>query len=95
MSFIEPGSDLPPVLKKFEIQALPTKYDGCDFRSRIEARWAVFFNTLGLRYEYEREGFDLGVRAMNRICGASVPVADGSAFSSTAAPIGCRARWIT
>lgn len=29
------------------------------FRSRLEARWAVFFNNIGLEYEYEMEGFDM------------------------------------
>lgn len=41
------------------VQAIPTYYDGYWFRSRLEARWAVFFNTLGIRYEYEKEGYDL------------------------------------
>lgn len=26
----------------------------------MEARWAVFFDTLGVKWEYEKEGFDLG-----------------------------------
>ena len=25
----------------------------------FEARWAVFFNNIGLEYEYEMEGFDM------------------------------------
>ena len=37
----------------------PTRYQGYHFRSRLEARWAVFFDHLGLRWEYEPEGFDL------------------------------------
>lgn len=41
------------------IQAIETKYNGYRFRSRLEARWAVFFDTLGIRYEYEKEGYDL------------------------------------
>lgn len=41
------------------LKAIETVYDGHRFRSRMEARWAVFFNTLGIRYEYEKEGFDL------------------------------------
>ena len=45
------------------IQAIETHYDGYRFRSRLEARWAVFFNALGVRYEYEKQGFVLnGVR---------------------------------
>lgn len=43
-----------------EIKPIETRYDGRRFRSRTEARWAVFFNALGLEYEYEREGYDLG-----------------------------------
>jgi hypothetical protein len=39
--------------------ALPTTYRGTTFRSRLEARWAVFFDTLGVRWEYEPEGFTL------------------------------------
>jgi hypothetical protein len=41
-------------------QAIQTSYQGYLFRSRLEARWAVFFDALGLRWEYEPEGFDLG-----------------------------------
>lgn len=39
------------------IQAIETIYDGYRFRSRLEARWAVFFNAIGLEYKYEFEGF--------------------------------------
>lgn len=42
------------------IKAIETVYNGYRFRSRLEARWAVFFDTLGIKYEYELEGFDLG-----------------------------------
>ena len=41
------------------IKAIETKYAGCRFRSRLEARWAVFFNTLGVPWEYEPQGFIL------------------------------------
>jgi hypothetical protein len=41
-------------------RAIETEYQGYRFRSRLEARWAVFFNSLGVAYEYEKEGFDLG-----------------------------------
>jgi hypothetical protein len=36
-----------------------TKYKGYWFRSRLEAKWAVFFDALGLKWLYEPEGFDL------------------------------------
>lgn len=42
------------------MKAIQTKYKGYHFRSRLEARWAVFFDALGLKWEYEPEGFDLG-----------------------------------
>lgn len=41
------------------IKAIETRYNGYRFRSRTEARWAVFFDTVGLKYEYEKEGFEL------------------------------------
>lgn len=41
------------------ITAIPTTYAGSRFRSRTEARWAVFFTQLGWRWEYEPEGFQL------------------------------------
>lgn len=41
------------------IKAIETKYKGYQFRSRLEARWAVFFDSLGVKWEYEPEGFDL------------------------------------
>jgi hypothetical protein len=42
------------------MQALQARYNGCHFRSRLEARWAVFFDAAAIRYSYEPEGFDLG-----------------------------------
>ena len=42
-----------------QIKAIETEYGGCRFRSRLEARWAVFFDTLGVRWEYEPEGFEI------------------------------------
>ena len=36
-----------------------TKYKGYRFRSRLEARWAVFFDALGLEWLYEPDPFDL------------------------------------
>lgn len=41
------------------MKAIETKYAGCRFRSRLEARWAVFFQTLHLEWHYEPEGFEL------------------------------------
>ena len=42
------------------MRVLQTKYDGHHFRSRLEARWAVFFKELKIPYLYELDGFDLG-----------------------------------
>lgn len=39
--------------------AIETRYNGYRFRSRLEARWAVFFDALGVAYEYEKEGLSL------------------------------------
>ncbi len=43
------------------IKAIETVYKGHRFRSRTEARWAVFFDTLGLQWHYETEGYELGI----------------------------------
>lgn len=40
------------------IRAIETNYAGCRFRSRLEARWAVFFDHLGITWEYEAEGYE-------------------------------------
>lgn len=41
------------------IKAIETQYKGYRFRSRLEARWAVFFDALGVKWEYEKEGYEL------------------------------------
>ncbi len=35
-----------------------TRYNNVKYRSRLEARWAVFFKTLGVAFEYEPMTFD-------------------------------------
>jgi len=42
------------------IKPIPTTYAGIEFRSRLEARWAMYFDLLGVEWIYEMEGFDLG-----------------------------------
>jgi len=42
-----------------EIKAIETIYNGYRFRSRLEARWAVFFDAAGIEYQYEAEGYKL------------------------------------
>lgn len=41
-----------------DIKPIETIYNGYRFRSRLEARWAVFFDAAGIKYEYEPEGFE-------------------------------------
>src|SRR5882757_8020481 len=41
------------------LKAIETEYKNTLFRSRIEARWAVFFDSLDVKWEYEKEGYDL------------------------------------
>lgn len=41
------------------LKAIETKYNGYRFRSRLEARWAVFFDSVGIKYRYETEGYNL------------------------------------
>lgn len=41
------------------MHAIPTKYRGISFRSRLEARWAIFFDALEIKYDYEPEAYDL------------------------------------
>lgn len=40
-----------------KIKAIETIYNGYRFRSRLEAKWAVFFDAIKWPYEYEPEGF--------------------------------------
>src|SRR5262245_27464288 len=41
------------------LKAIETRYKGYRFRSRLEARWAVFFDSLKIPWVYEPEGFDI------------------------------------
>ena len=38
------------------IKAIPTKYNGLVFRSKLEAQWAKFFDSVNCYWEYEPEG---------------------------------------
>ena len=42
-----------------DIKPIETIYNGYRFRSRLEARWAVFFDAAGIEYEYEPQGYRL------------------------------------
>ena len=50
-----------------EIKAIETYYKGYRFRSRLEARWAVFFDAAGIKYEYEPEGFEVNLSDEEKI----------------------------
>ena len=41
-----------------EVKPIETLYNGVTFRSRLEARWAVFFDMWGIEWQYEPEGFE-------------------------------------
>lgn len=53
--------------REYDIQVLPTTYDRVRFRSRIEARWAIAFDSCGLRFTHEPDGFGM------RMSGAYLP----------------------
>jgi hypothetical protein len=40
----------------FPIFAIPTEWEGYRFRSRLEARWSIFFKRIGIEFQYEPEG---------------------------------------
>lgn len=42
------------------IAPLETRYAGCRFRSRLEARWAVLFDALRIPWQYEPQGYQIG-----------------------------------
>ncbi len=61
-----PGEDTSPssplddmLLERRQLKAISTSYAGCEFRSRLEARWAVFFDAMKIEWQYEPEGFIL------------------------------------
>lgn len=41
------------------IKPIQTQYAGILFRSRLEARWAMYFDLLGVEWIYEMEGYEL------------------------------------
>lgn len=42
------------------IKPIETYYNGFHFRSRLEARYAVFLDAIGAKWEYEPQGYKLG-----------------------------------
>lgn len=41
------------------VKAIDTIYKGYKFRSRLEARWAVYMDLCDIKWEYEPEGYEL------------------------------------
>lgn len=41
------------------IKPIETHYKGYAFRSRLEARWAVYFDAIEIKWDYEPQGFEL------------------------------------
>ena len=41
------------------LSPIETRYKGYRFRSRLEARWAVFFDSIGVEWEYEKQGYNV------------------------------------
>jgi len=37
----------------YDVAAIPTHYNSVQFRSRLEARWAAFFDLIGWKWDYE------------------------------------------
>jgi len=42
----------------YDIKAIPTAYANTNFRSRLEARWAAFFDLVGWKWIYEPFDFE-------------------------------------
>ena len=63
---------------KYDIRAKPTTYNGRLFRSRLEARWAAYFDLLGWAWEYEP--FDLNGWSPDFAISCKYPKSDGQRF---------------
>lgn len=53
------GIEALPDQSPSRLLAIPTIYKGVTFRSRLEARWAAFFDEMDEPWEFEPEGFEL------------------------------------
>lgn len=53
---------MPGEYQRTSIAAIETRYAGCRFRSRLEARWAVFLDHVGIDWEYEAQGYECTAR---------------------------------
>lgn len=50
-----------------DFKAVETVYKGYLFRSRLEARWTIFFDSLGIKWEYEPEGIVQAIENKSKI----------------------------
>jgi hypothetical protein len=50
-----------------QIKAIETHYGGFRFRSRLEARWAVFLDACELEYDYEPEGLKVPTESLGTL----------------------------
>ena len=83
------------------IKAIETMYKGYRFRSKLEAKWAVFFDALGIEWEYEPQGFEMSdetrylpdFRVMGTWCEVKFQGGDFSKAIQFAAENECR-MWI-
>lgn len=46
--------------RRYDIEAIPTLYKGVKYRSKLESRWAMFFDALKIKYTYETVAYQLG-----------------------------------
>jgi len=47
-------------MNDLQFKVIPTLYNGIEFRSRLEARWALFMDLIGVKWAYEPEGYQIG-----------------------------------
>jgi len=60
------------------VKVIETYYKGYHFRSRLEARWAVFFDTLKLPWKYEDQGYQKEIYDEDSPIAGSEPIQYGS-----------------
>lgn len=72
---------------QYTIKAIPTLYSGTLFRSRLEARWAAFFDLAGWQWDYEP--FDLDGWAPD----LKIKTVDHSEFLCEIKPISISSHW--
>lgn len=41
------------------MRVIPVNYKGRPFRSMTEARWAIFLDAMGIKWEYEKDGYSI------------------------------------